>query len=87
MAWELPNDPGDFDMFRDQYKVFEGKRRSDVLYYVDEDGKVVDKIDYKRYFKYQLTFCYKIYRIFQYNICLAFSQRCKIRWEKAGATA
>ncbi|KAJ8714703.1 hypothetical protein PYW07_002928 [Mythimna separata] len=50
MAWELPTDPGDFDMFRDQIKVFDGKRRSDTLYYVDEDGKIVDKIEYKKKF-------------------------------------
>ncbi|KAJ8718648.1 hypothetical protein PYW08_002885 [Mythimna loreyi] len=50
MAWALPTDPGDFDMFRDQIKVFDGKRRSDVLYYLDEDGKVVDKVDYKKKF-------------------------------------
>uniref|UniRef100_A0A2A4JXV8 Uncharacterized protein n=1 Tax=Heliothis virescens TaxID=7102 RepID=A0A2A4JXV8_HELVI len=48
LAWELPTDPGAFDMFKDHYKVLEGKRRSDILYYVDEDGKVVDKIEYKR---------------------------------------
>lgn len=49
MAWELPTDPGDFDILRNQIKVFDGKRRSDVLNYVDEDGKVVDQIEYKRY--------------------------------------
>nr|XP_049702278.1 uncharacterized protein LOC126055744 [Helicoverpa armigera] len=48
LAWELPTDPGAFDIIKNSYRVPEGKRRSDILYYVDEDGKVVDKIEYKR---------------------------------------
>ncbi|CAH0588184.1 unnamed protein product [Chrysodeixis includens] len=48
LAWELPTDPAAFDFLRDGKKVFDGKRRSDILYYLDEDGRVVDKVEYKR---------------------------------------
>ncbi|KAF9419868.1 hypothetical protein HW555_003701 [Spodoptera exigua] len=47
LAWELPTDPGAFDMFKD-LKAYQGQRRQDILYYVDEDGKIVDKVEYKR---------------------------------------
>ncbi|XP_013200783.2 uncharacterized protein LOC106143283 [Amyelois transitella] len=53
LAWELPTDPKYLSIFKEHKKIFEttGNRRSDaskVIYYLDEDGKVIGKRPYKR---------------------------------------
>ncbi|XP_073960586.1 uncharacterized protein [Choristoneura fumiferana] len=51
IAWNLPSDPKLFQMFKDQVRV--GQRRGDQqdpkhIYYLDEDGKLIKKVPYKR---------------------------------------
>ncbi|CAB3244858.1 unnamed protein product [Arctia plantaginis] len=48
LAWELPTDPGVFDMFRDKHKLYEANRKNDVIYYLNDEGKVIDVKEHKR---------------------------------------
>lgn len=49
LAWELPSDPSVFNMFKEQSKIYGGNRRIDKnIYYLDEDGKVIGKVPYRR---------------------------------------
>ncbi|KPJ14436.1 hypothetical protein RR48_13507 [Papilio machaon] len=51
LAWQLPTDPKLFYLFKDHEKLYESHRRNDVsktIYYLDEDGKVLTKMPYKK---------------------------------------
>ncbi|KAJ0174999.1 hypothetical protein K1T71_009140 [Dendrolimus kikuchii] len=51
LAWELPNDPEIFNTLRGYSKDFNSLRRHDVskhIYYLDENGKVLSKVPYKK---------------------------------------
>ncbi|XP_063368155.1 uncharacterized protein LOC134656524 [Cydia amplana] len=51
LAWTLPTDPSIFGYFRNQLKEPYSIRRQDTnkhIYYLDEDGKLVAKVPYKR---------------------------------------
>ncbi|XP_063829830.1 uncharacterized protein LOC135079172 [Ostrinia nubilalis] len=49
LAWELPSDPQLFYMLKEQSKIY-STRREDTkhIYYLDEAGKVLSKVPYRR---------------------------------------
>lgn len=50
MAWELPDDPSLFNMLKSELRDPTAARREDNkhIYYLDEVGKVIAKVPYKR---------------------------------------
>ncbi|KPI97106.1 hypothetical protein RR46_05723 [Papilio xuthus] len=51
LAWQLPTDPKLFYFFKDHEKLYESHRRNDAsktIYYLDEAGKVLTKMPYKK---------------------------------------
>ncbi|XP_041980981.1 uncharacterized protein LOC121734436 [Aricia agestis] len=50
LAWELPTDPQLFHIFKDHEKDFAQNRNgvSKLIYFLDQDGKVLSKVPYKR---------------------------------------
>ncbi|KAL0821272.1 hypothetical protein ABMA28_005872 [Loxostege sticticalis] len=49
LAWELPSDPQLFNLYKEHSKIY-SNRRGDTkhIYYLDEDGKVLSKVPYRR---------------------------------------